>query len=55
MPRTLTFLAFCAIYLIWGSRFLAIRMAVETTPPLFAASLRFCWDFAPRLALRWFC
>jgi drug/metabolite transporter (DMT)-like permease len=39
--RTLTVLAFSAIYLIWGSRFLAIRIAVETTPPLFAASLRF--------------
>jgi drug/metabolite transporter (DMT)-like permease len=39
--RVLTFLAFAAIYFIWGSRFLAIRIAVETVPPLFAASLRF--------------
>jgi len=39
--RILTFLAFSAIYFIWGSRFLAIRIAVETVPPLFAASLRF--------------
>jgi len=39
--RVLTLLAFSAIYLIWGSRFLAIRLSVETVPPLFAASLRF--------------
>jgi len=39
--RILTVLAFAAIYLIWGSRFLAIRISVETVPPLFAASLRF--------------
>ena len=27
-------LAFAAVYLIWGSTFLAIRFAVETIPPL---------------------
>jgi drug/metabolite transporter (DMT)-like permease len=43
MPRAriLTILAFAAIYLLWGSTFLAIRIAVETVPPLFAAGVRF--------------
>ena len=34
-------LAFFAIYVIWGSTYLAIRVAVETVPPLFAAGVRF--------------
>jgi drug/metabolite transporter (DMT)-like permease len=34
-------LAFFAIYVLWGSTYLAIRVAVETVPPLFAAGLRF--------------
>ena len=33
-------LAFAAIYLIWGSTYLAIRYAVETIPPLVTAGLR---------------
>ncbi len=33
-------LAFLAIYVIWGSTYLAIRYAVETIPPLFAAGFR---------------
>jgi drug/metabolite transporter (DMT)-like permease len=33
-------LAFVAIYLIWGSTYLAIRYAVETIPPLVAAGIR---------------
>lgn len=33
-------LAFAAIYLIWGSTFLAIRFAVETIPPLLMMSGR---------------
>jgi drug/metabolite transporter (DMT)-like permease len=33
-------LAFAAIYLVWGSTYLAIRYAVETIPPLVAASIR---------------
>ncbi len=32
--------AFLAIYLIWGSTFLAIRYAVESIPPLFTAATR---------------
>jgi len=33
-------LAFLAIYLIWGSTYLAIRYAVETIPSLYTAGLR---------------
>src|SRR5437764_7662196 len=32
--------AFLAIYVIWGSTFLAIRFAVESIPPLFTAAIR---------------
>ncbi len=34
-------LAFAAIYLIWGSTYLAIRFAVETLPPFLMAGVRF--------------
>lgn len=34
-------LAFAAIYLIWGSTYLGIRVAVETFPPFLMASMRF--------------
>jgi len=33
--------AFFAIYFLWGTTFLAIRIAVEELPPLFAAGVRF--------------
>jgi drug/metabolite transporter (DMT)-like permease len=33
--------SFAAIYLIWGSTFLGIRVAVETLPPLSMAAFRF--------------
>jgi len=38
--RLRVLLAFLAIYVIWGSTYLAIRFAVETIPPLFTAGLR---------------
>jgi drug/metabolite transporter (DMT)-like permease len=38
--RTAIVLAFAAIYLIWGSTYLAIRVAVHTIPPLLMMSLR---------------
>ena len=50
MPRTASsahpsrakiLLAFAAVYLIWGSTYLAIRYAVETIPPFFMAGCRF--------------
>jgi len=53
MPRArvLTVLAFAAIYLIWGSTYLAIRIAVATVPPLFAAGTRFF--FAGAVLFSW--
>jgi drug/metabolite transporter (DMT)-like permease len=33
--------AFAAVYIIWGSTYLAIRFAIETLPPFFMASVRF--------------
>jgi drug/metabolite transporter (DMT)-like permease len=39
--RSALILAFAAIYLIWGSTYLGIRVAVETMPPFLMAALRF--------------
>jgi len=39
--RIRVLLAFFAIYVLWGTTFLAIRIAVEELPPLFAAGTRF--------------
>jgi drug/metabolite transporter (DMT)-like permease len=39
--RTALILAFAAIYLIWGSTYLGIRVAVETMPPFLMAGTRF--------------
>ena len=39
--RAKILLAFAAVYLIWGSTYLAIRYAVETIPPFFMAGCRF--------------
>jgi drug/metabolite transporter (DMT)-like permease len=44
-------MAFAAIYLIWGSTFLAIRYAVETIPPLIVAGFRH--SFAGGIMLAW--
>jgi drug/metabolite transporter (DMT)-like permease len=35
--------ALAAVYVIWGSTYLAIAIAVQTLPPLFSAGLRFCF------------
>jgi len=40
--RSRLLLAFAAIYLVWGSTYLGIRIAVESIPPFLMASLRFC-------------
>ena len=40
--RLALLLAFLAIYLIWGSTYLAIRYAVETIPPLLVVAVRHC-------------
>lgn len=39
--RTLVILAFAAIYLVWGSTYLAIRVVVETLPAFTSAAIRF--------------
>lgn len=61
-PHRLTVvLCFLAIYLIWGSTYLAIRYAVETIPPLYTAGIRhltagsilFLWCLAKRLRPTW--
>lgn len=67
-PRTLrqphrvrVILCFLAIYLIWGSTYLAIRYAVETIPPLYTAGIRhltagsilLLWCLAKRLHPTW--
>ncbi|MGW5560504.1 EamA family transporter [Micromonospora sp. NPDC003944] len=38
---TLIWTALIVVYLLWGSTYLAIRIAVETLPPLLSAALRF--------------
>jgi drug/metabolite transporter (DMT)-like permease len=56
-------LAFAAVYLIWGSTFLGIRVAIETIPPMMMAGVRWsvagwlfylflCWRGAPRPSAR---
>src|SRR2546423_12297419 len=47
-------IAFAAVYLIWGSTFLGIRIAIQTIPPGIMAGMR--WSIAGALfygALRW--
>jgi drug/metabolite transporter (DMT)-like permease len=38
--RVAVIAAFVAIYLIWGSTYLAIRYAIDTIPPLYTAGIR---------------
>ena len=41
-PRRVTLVsAFAAVYVIWGSTYLAIRFAIETLPPFLMAGVRF--------------
>ncbi|MCG3119242.1 MAG: putative inner membrane transporter YedA [bacterium] len=40
-PRWRLVTAFAAVYLIWGSTYLAIRIAIETIPPFLMAGIRF--------------
>jgi drug/metabolite transporter (DMT)-like permease len=39
--KTKLWLALLALYIVWGSTYLAIRFTVETIPPFMSASLRF--------------
>lgn len=49
--RTLLIVAFATVYLVWGSTYLAIRIAVETQPPFLLAAARFL--VAGALLLLW--
>lgn len=40
-PRSRVLLAFAAVYIVWGSTYLAIRYAVETIPPFLMSGARF--------------
>lgn len=52
--RSSLILAFAAIYLIWGSTYLGIRVAIETIPPFLMAGIRFIVAGGLLLAwLRW--
>lgn len=59
--RATVVFCFLAIYLIWGSTYLAIRYAVESIPPLytagfrhlFAGSILLAWCLAKRLRPTW--
>lgn len=39
--KTKTWIALLALYIVWGSTYLAIRFAVESIPPFFHAGVRF--------------
>jgi drug/metabolite transporter (DMT)-like permease len=39
--KTKTWVAMIALYIVWGSTYLAIRFAVETIPPFMMAGMRF--------------
>jgi drug/metabolite transporter (DMT)-like permease len=40
-PKVLVLAAFAAVYIIWGSTYLAILLAIKTIPPFFMAGTRF--------------
>lgn len=53
-PRVLVPLALLAVYLVWGSTYLAIRIALESWPPFTMAAIRFLVAGALLYAfLRW--
>jgi drug/metabolite transporter (DMT)-like permease len=41
VPRGKLIAAFAAVYIVWGSTYLAIRFALETLPPFLMAGVRF--------------
>lgn len=53
-PRGQLIAAFAAVYLVWGSTYLAIRVAVETIPPFFMAATRFAVSGALLYGFLWF-
>jgi len=40
-PRAAVWLAILILYVVWGSTYLGIRIAIETIPPFLMASTRF--------------
>lgn len=54
-PPTLgLLLAFAAVYLVWGSTYLAIRFAIESIPPFLMAGIRFTCAGAVLYTWCWF-
>lgn len=51
--RALVLLAFGTIYVVWGSTYLAIRVAVETLPPFLSGAARFLVAGGALLMLLW--
>jgi drug/metabolite transporter (DMT)-like permease len=51
-PGLAVWSALVAVYLIWGSTYLAIRFAVESTPPFLMAAVRFIVSGGVLFALR---
>ncbi|MBI3884260.1 MAG: EamA family transporter [Opitutae bacterium] len=54
VARSALLTAFAAIYLVWGSTYLAIRVAVETMPPFLMAASRFLVSGALLYGFLWF-
>lgn len=50
--RTKIWLSLLALYIVWGSTYLAIRFAVETIPPFLMAGIRFLVSGAILFAVR---
>ncbi len=50
-PKARLLLAFAALYIIWGSTYLGIRIAIETIPPFTMAAARFL--FAGAILYAW--
>jgi drug/metabolite transporter (DMT)-like permease len=51
--RTLVIIAFVALYLIWGSTYLGIRLSIETIPPFLMAGARFVLAGSIMYAIAW--
>lgn len=52
-PRARIVIAFAAVYLIWGSTYLTIRLAIDTLPPFLMAGSRFLIAGLILFALTW--
>ena len=43
-PRSQIYAAYGVLYIVWGSTYLAMKLAVKTLPPFTTASLRFVFS-----------